>query len=100
MTAGVVRIIDLAFSKATPHREQTYSSIRQSTQDEDSIEVMYNRTAPRPNIDRIRVAWKRIHGDVFRQPRYFMVLTLLVGTGIQLSMMTVISLLFSAFADR
>lgn len=56
---------------------------------------MYNKQPP--ISDRTKVAWKRIHGDVFRKPRRFLELTVLVGTGVQLSFMAFVTLLFSSF---
>ena len=40
--------------------------------------------------------WKLVHGDVFRPPARFMTLTVLVGSGAQLWLMSFITLLFAA----
>ena len=38
-------------------------------------------------LARRKVAWKRVHGDVFRKPQNFMAFAVLVGTGVQVSFM-------------
>jgi len=39
--------------------------------------------------------WKLVHGDVFRPPRYGMLLSLLLGSGVQMFFMTLITLVFA-----
>jgi len=39
--------------------------------------------------------WKLVHGDVFRPPRYGMLLSLLLGSGVQIFFMTMITLVFA-----
>lgn len=41
--------------------------------------------------------WKLVHGEVFRSPRYSMVLSMFVGNGAQLCAMTGITLVFALF---
>ena len=36
--------------------------------------------------------WKLVHGDVFRPPRQIMLLSVLVGSGLQLLLLTVLAL--------
>ena len=50
--------------------------------DNEEVEVMYNSSRRQQNDDRINVAWKRVHGDVFRKPKNYLCFTVLVGTGI------------------
>lgn len=39
--------------------------------------------------------WKLVHGDVFRAPRKGMVLAVLLGSGVQIFCMSLITLLFA-----
>ena len=39
--------------------------------------------------------WKLVHGDVFRPPSYRMIFSILIGSGIQVFAMTVITLIFA-----
>ena len=39
--------------------------------------------------------WKLVHGDVFRPPPYRMVLSVLIGSGLQVLSMSVITLVFA-----
>jgi len=39
--------------------------------------------------------WKLVHGDVFRPPRYAMLLSVFVGSGVQVFSMTLITLVFA-----
>lgn len=39
--------------------------------------------------------WKLVHGDVFRPPRYGMLLSLFLGSGVQIFFMTMITLVFA-----
>jgi len=41
--------------------------------------------------------WKLVHGDVFRPPRYGMLLSLFLGSGIQIFIMTMITLGMSIY---
>ncbi|AIO00272.1 endosomal integral membrane protein, putative [Leishmania panamensis] len=45
--------------------------------------------------DREDIGWKLVHGDVFRPPRRAVLLSVLVGTGMQVMCMTVASLFFA-----
>jgi hypothetical protein len=67
--------------------------------DNEEVEVMYNSSRRQQNDDRIKVAWKRVHGDVFRKPKNYLCFTVLVGTGIQVSFMALTMLICSAFTD-
>ncbi|CAF1419139.1 unnamed protein product [Adineta steineri] len=39
--------------------------------------------------------WKLVHGDVFRPPRYGLLLSVLIGNGIQIAIMSLITLIFA-----
>ena len=39
--------------------------------------------------------WKLVHGDVFRPPKYGMLLSVMVGSGVQLLIMMLITLFFA-----
>lgn len=41
--------------------------------------------------------WKLVHGDVFRPPRKGMLLSVLLGSGVQVLCMTVVTLIFACF---
>ena len=47
----------------------------------------------------MKVAWKRLYGDVFRKPKFFLQYAVLVGTGIQVSFLALSSFMFSIIAD-
>lgn len=101
--AGVVRIFQLALSaKASrPQSKPTYTRVETNTstfEDREEIEQMYNRPKKEVTIDRSKY-WKRVHGDVFRKPPKFLWFTVLIGTGIQASFMSLTSLVCSVFAD-
>ncbi|KAH3683856.1 hypothetical protein WICPIJ_005173 [Wickerhamomyces pijperi] len=42
-----------------------------------------------------QTGWKLVHGDVFRKPRYLLILSVIVGSGIQLFLMTLVTLGFA-----
>lgn len=39
--------------------------------------------------------WKLVHGDVFRPPQYGMLLSVLIGNGVQIAIMSLVTLLFA-----
>ena len=39
-----------------------------------------------------KTGWKLVHGDVFRPPRYSLLFSAVVGTGVQIFLMTLITL--------
>ncbi|EGV65656.1 hypothetical protein CANTEDRAFT_102321 [Yamadazyma tenuis ATCC 10573] len=41
--------------------------------------------------------WKLVHGDVFRPPRYKLIFSVLVGSGIQIFLMTLVTIVFALF---
>lgn len=41
--------------------------------------------------------WKLVHGDVFRPPKHKMILSVLVGSGVQIFLMTFVSIVFALF---
>eukprot|EP00117_Sycon_ciliatum_P021487 scpid32733/ scgid18817/ Transmembrane 9 superfamily member 2 len=41
--------------------------------------------------------WKLVHGDVFRPPRFGMLLSVLLGNGIQVTIMSLLALVFASF---
>jgi transmembrane 9 superfamily protein 2/4 len=45
--------------------------------------------------DEGETGWKLVHGDVFRPPRHPMLLSVLIGSGVQVFGMTVVTLLFA-----
>jgi len=48
-----------------------------------------------PNEEAEETGWKLVHGDVFRPPSAPMLLSVLVGSGVQVSMMTIVLLIFA-----
>jgi len=52
-------------------------------------------TSMDPNEDVEETGWKLVHGDVFRPPRHPMLLSVLVGSGVQVLSMTVITIIFA-----
>ncbi|VDM33099.1 unnamed protein product [Hydatigera taeniaeformis] len=50
-----------------------------------------------PNETQEEFGWKLVHGDVFRAPRYPMVFAVLIGSGVQMALMSAITLFFSCF---
>jgi len=53
----------------------------------------YNRLDP--NDEEEETGWKLVHGDVFRPPNRPMLLSILVGSGIQVFIMTLITMVFA-----
>jgi transmembrane 9 superfamily protein 2/4 len=53
----------------------------------------YNQVEP--NEEAEETGWKLVHGDVFRPPSKPMLLSVLVGSGVQVTMSTVVLLIFS-----
>ena len=45
------------------------------------------------------MAWKRVHGDVFRKPKKFLEFAVLVGTGILVSFMAFTAFICATFGD-
>jgi len=41
--------------------------------------------------------WKLVHGDIFRPPRKGMLLSVFVGSGVQVFIMTLVTLVFACF---
>lgn len=41
--------------------------------------------------------WKLVHGDVFRPPRFGMLLSVLLGNGVQVTAMSFLALIFASF---
>lgn len=56
--------------------------------------VKYN-TQDIENVGEEEFGWKLVHGDVFRAPSHPLLLTVFVGTGIQIAVMSVITLLLA-----
>ena len=46
-------------------------------------------------ITKSNFGWKLVHGDVFRPPTHIMLLSVSVGTGVQICIMTLVSLVFA-----
>ncbi|VDL61009.1 unnamed protein product [Hymenolepis diminuta] len=59
--------------------------------------MRYDKLDSEPNETQEEFGWKLIHGDVFRAPRYPMLFSVLVGSGMQMALMSVITLFFSCF---
>lgn len=55
----------------------------------------YNQTDLGQEEAQEEFGWKLVHGDVFRPPRYVMLLSVFVGTGAQTSVMLLVTLLFA-----
>ncbi|CAF3441648.1 unnamed protein product [Rotaria socialis] len=67
----------------TLHKDITrYNRIMDRVSEEESLEEF---------------GWKLVHGDVFRPPKRGMLLAVLVGNGVQLVIMSLITLLFACF---
>ena len=41
--------------------------------------------------------WKLVHGDAFRPPRHYMILSVLAGNGVQILCMTAVTLVLAVF---
>ena len=54
----------------------------------------YNAVEPTDDVEE-ETGWKLVHGDVFRPPAMPMMLSVLVGTGVQTFTMTVITMIFA-----
>ena len=54
----------------------------------------YNATEAAEDVEE-ETGWKLVHGDVFRPPPMPMLLSVCVGTGVQLLAMTVITMVFA-----
>ena len=54
-------------------------------------------SSPKPNETQEEFGWKLIHGDVFRAPRRPMLFAVLVGSGVQMALTSVITLFFACF---
>lgn len=61
-----------------------------------SLNVNVNVNFNDDNLDRDETGWKLIHGDVFRPPAHGNWFAILIGTGCQLFMMTLFTLIFAA----
>lgn len=48
-----------------------------------------------PNEEAEETGWKLVHGDVFRPPKYRMLLSVLVGSGVQVFGMVLVTMLFA-----
>nr|CUU99544.1 hypothetical transcript [Hymenolepis microstoma] len=59
--------------------------------------MRYDKLDNDPNETQEEFGWKLIHGDVFRAPPYPMLFSVLVGSGMQMALMSVITLFFSCF---
>jgi len=57
--------------------------------------VKYNELATSEEIAE-ETGWKLVHGDVFRKPRFSMVLVSCIGSGVQLLGMAIVTLIFAA----
>lgn len=54
---------------------------------------MYNSQSPEDPIE--ETGWKLVHGDVFRSPRFAPLLSIFVGSGVQIAAIVIISLIFA-----
>lgn len=59
--------------------------------------LRYDRLESEPNETQEEFGWKLVHGDVFRAPRYPMLFAVLIGSGVQMALMSVITLFFACF---
>ncbi|VDK40356.1 unnamed protein product [Taenia asiatica] len=59
--------------------------------------LRYDKMESEPNETQEEFGWKLVHGDVFRAPRYPMLFAVLVGSGVQMALMSVITLFFGCF---
>lgn len=55
----------------------------------------YNMPIDRDEDIQEETGWKLVHGDVFRPPKYRMLLSVFVGTGVQVLFMCLVTLIFS-----
>lgn len=57
--------------------------------------VKYNNSQNGEDVGEEEYGWKLVHGDVFRAPSHTLLLSVLVGTGIQIGIMSIITLLLA-----
>ncbi|KAL5105064.1 Transmembrane 9 superfamily member 2 [Taenia crassiceps] len=59
--------------------------------------LRYDKMESESNGTQEEFGWKLVHGDVFRAPRYPMLFAVLIGSGVQMALMSVITLFFGCF---
>ena len=69
-------------------RKSTYQSV-QTTEMDEFDEAKYAER---------KIAWKRVHGDVFRSPEYPLLFSVILGTGFQVILMFSVTLFWAYFS--